>query len=143
MRSATAGTILVLLLPLVVRGQEAASPQTDPPHTDIRGEMMSEYKFTPPGAKPAVIPTSLQSDAPPLPAPTASSADVVKMEPFVVRESAPPLAALLPLEHQSPDKPPATVASKLGIGEHDFMVGKLHAFVVTIFYVPLVAGFSW
>src|SRR5580658_5272115 len=132
MRPATAGTILVLLLPLVVRGQEAASPQTDPPHTDIRGEMMSEYKFTPPGAKPAVIPTSLQSDFPPLPAPSASSGDVVKMEPFVVRESAPPIAALLPLEQQAPAKAPATVAGKLGIGEHDFMVGKVHAFVVTL-----------
>jgi hypothetical protein len=143
MRPATAGTILVLLLPIVLRCQDAAPTQTDAPPTDIRGEMMSEYKFTPPGAKPAVIPTSLHSDSPPLPAPSASSGDVVKMEPYVVRESAPPIAALLPLEHQSPAKPPATVASKLGIGEHDFMVGKVHAFVVTLFYVPLVAGFSW
>ena len=105
--------------------------------------MLSEYRFTPPGAKPAAIPTSLQSDSPPLPASSAGGGDAVKMEPYVVRESALSNAALQSIEQPSPAKPPATVASKLGIGERDFMVGNVHAFVISIFYVPFVAGFRW
>jgi hypothetical protein len=143
MRLATASSILVFLLPIVVNGQEAPSSKADVPPTDIREAMLSEYRFTPPGAKPAVIPTSLQSDSPPLPASSASSGDVVKMAPFEVRESALPISAVQSIEQPSPAKPPATVASKLGIGERDFMVGNVHAFVISIFYVPFVAGFRW
>jgi hypothetical protein len=143
MRPATAGSILVFLLPIVVEGQEAPSSQADKPLAEIRGEMLSEYRFTPPGAKPAAIPTSLQSDSPPLPASSAGGGDAVKMEPYVVRESALSNAALQSIEQPSPAKPPATVASKLGIGERDFMVGNVHAFVISIFYVPFVAGFRW
>jgi hypothetical protein len=143
MRFAIASSVVVLLLPIAFKGQEAPMAQADRPLTDIRGEMLSEYRFAPPGAKPAALPTSLQSDSPPLPAPTASSGDVVKMAPFEVRESALSTAALQSIEQPSPAKPPATVASKLGIGERDFMVGNVHAFVISIFYVPFIAGFSW
>jgi hypothetical protein len=105
--------------------------------------MLSEYRFTPPGAKPAAIPTSLHSDAPPLPAQPASSGEIVKMAPFVVRESSSQVAAYQSIGQQSPAKAPATVAEKLGIGERDFTVGNVHAFVVSIFYVPIAAGFRW
>jgi hypothetical protein len=142
-RFATASSIVIFLLPIVVEGQEAPSSQADRPLTAIRGEMLSEYRFTPPGTKPSALPTSLQSDSPPLPVSPAGSGDVVKMAPFEVRESALSVAALQSIEQPSPEKPPATVASKLGIGERDFMVGNVHAFVISIFYVPFIAGFSW
>lgn len=105
--------------------------------------MLSEYKFAPPGTKPLTLPTSFQSDAPPVPVPSGSSGEIVKMEAFEVRESTLSIAAFDSPGRKSSNKPPATVAGKLGIGEHDFEVGKLHAFVITIFYVPFVAGFSW
>jgi hypothetical protein len=143
MRIATASSIFIFLLPIVAEGQEASSSRADGPPTDVRGAMLSEYRFTPPGAKPAAIPTSLQSDSPPLPDSPASSGDVVKMAPFEVRESSLSTAAVQSIEQPSTAKPPATVASKLGIGERDFMVGNVHAFVISIFYVPFVAGFSW
>jgi len=143
MRLATASSIVVLFLPIAVEGQDDASSQSGKPDTEIRGEMLSEYRFTPPGSKPAAIPTSLQSDSPPLPVSSENKGDIVKMAPFVVRESASSMAAYQSIEQESPAKAPATVASKLGIGEHDFMVGKTHAFVVTVFYVPFLAGFSW
>jgi hypothetical protein len=143
MRFAISSSIVVFLLPIAVNGQEAPLPKADGPPTDIRGEMLSEYRFAPPGAKPVALPTSLQSDSPPLPAQAASGGDVVKMAPFEVRESALPIAALQSIEQPSPAKPPATVASKLGIGERDFTVGNMHAFVISIFYVPFVAGFRW
>jgi hypothetical protein len=106
--------------------------------------MLSEYKFAPPGTKVTALPTSLHSEAPPpSPAPAENGKDVVRMEPFEVHESGMSNAAYLPLARRAPDKPPATVASKLGIGEHSVEVGKVHAFVVTVFYVPILAGFSW
>jgi len=143
MRLATASSIVVLFLPIVVEGQEAASSQSVKPDTEIRSEMMSEYRFVPPGSKPAALPTSLQSDSPPLRESPENKGDVVKMAPFVVRESGSPNAAYQSIEQESPAKAPATVASKLGIGQHDFTVGRTHAFVVTVFYIPFLAGFSW
>jgi hypothetical protein len=143
MRLATTSLIGVLLLPAVAKSQDATPSQTDEPHNEIRKEMLSEYRYAPSGSKPAAIPTALQSDSPPLPVSQETKGDVVKMEPFEVRESGSSNAAYLPLERESPAKTPGTVASKLGIGEHDFKVGKVHAFVITIFYVPFVAGFSW
>lgn len=138
MRFATALSILAFLSPLVAEAQDVG-----PPQTNVRGEMLSEYRFAPLESKSAAMPTALQSDSPPLPVLQQTKGDVVKMEPFEVRESGSSNAAYLPLERSSPAKKPATVASKLGIGERDFKVGKVHAFVVTIFYIPFVAGFSW
>jgi hypothetical protein len=143
MRLTAASIIVVFLLPILAEGQDAASPQTEKPSNEIRGEMLSEYRFTPSGSKPAAIPTALQSDVPPLPVSQDTNGDVVKMDPFEVRDSASSSAAYLPLERAASVKAPSTVASKLGIGEHDFKVGKVHAFVITILYVPIVAGFSW
>jgi hypothetical protein len=143
MRLATTSLIAVLLLPAVAQCQDAAPSQTEEPGSDIRGEVLSQYRYVPSGSKPAAMPTALQSDSPPLPVSQQAKADVVKMEPYEVRESGSSSAAYLPLERATSAKPPATVASKLGIGEHDFKVGKVHAFVITIFYVPFVAGFSW
>jgi hypothetical protein len=140
MRLAPPYSFLLFLFPFVVEAQEAPPPETA--LTDIRKEMLSEYKFAAPGNKPATLPTSLQSESPTIYASRADK-DVVKMEAFEVREPGLSNAASQSIEQHSPSKPAATVASKLGIGEHDFEVGKVHAFVVTIFHVPLIAGFTW
>ena len=140
MRLALPTSIAILLMPFIVEAQETPSPEKPP--TDVRKEMLAEYKFAAAGSKPAILPTSLQSEAPKIYA-SGTDKDVVRMEAFEVRETGVSGAAYQPLEQQSPSKSPATAASKLGIGEHDFKVGRLHAFVVTIFYVPLIAGFQW
>jgi hypothetical protein len=140
MRLAPPCLFVVLLFPFMVEGQEAPPPEAA--LTDIRNEMLAEYKYAAPGNKTAALPTSLQSESPKIYA-SGTEKDVVKMEAFEVRESGLSSAAYQSAEQQSPSKPPATVASKLGIGEHDFEVGKVHAFVVTIFYVPFIAGFKW
>ena len=143
MRLATTSLIGALLLAAAARGQDSAASRIDEPRNEIREEMRSQYRYAPSGSKPAAMPTALQSDSPPLPVSQSTKADVVKMEPYEVRESGSSSAAYLPLERASPAKAPATVAKKLGIGERDFKVGKVHAFVVTLFYIPIAAGFSW
>jgi hypothetical protein len=106
--------------------------------------MISEYKFAPPGTKPAALPSSLNSIAPAQP-PTdkPSGRDVVAMEPYEVRETGAGTSAFLPLSPSKPDSPRTSAAAKLGIGLHRFHVGKLHCFVNTIFYVPILVGFEW
>jgi hypothetical protein len=140
MRLAPPYSFVIFLFPFVVEGQEA--PPAETALTDIRKEMLSEYRYAAPGIKPAKLPTSLQSDSPAFHA-AGTDEGVVKMEAFEVRESGFSSSATQSIEQHPPSKPPATVASKLGIGEHDFEVGKVHAFVITIFYVPFIAGFRW
>ena len=144
-RTAATTAALAFLLPLLAGGADFASSGTaaaaaEPPLTDIRREMLSEYRFSPPGTEAAPLPTSLHSEAP---APPDGGKDIVSMEPFEVHESRPLNSAYPPLAQKEPDKAPSTVAAKLGIGTHSVQLGKVRLFVNTVFYVPFLAGFSW
>jgi hypothetical protein len=143
MRSTFSKTMFVFLATLTLKAQEVPSSTTEKHMTEIRKEMLSEFKYAPPGSKPAILPTSLRSDSPLVNVTSGTEKDVVKMEAFEVRESGSSIRGFEPLEQQSSENAKPTIASNLGIGEHDFTVGKMHAFVISIFYVPFIAGFRW
>jgi hypothetical protein len=141
-RTATAA-FTVLLATLPARGAEE-TPATEPLLSDVRQEMLAEYKFTAAGTKAAPLPSSLHSDAPAEVETIARARkDVVTMAPFEVRDSGVPPLALMPAvsESQAPER--KTVAAKLGIGIHRLDVGKVHMFVNTVFFVPFLVGFEW
>jgi hypothetical protein len=140
-RIAAFSAVVVLLSPFLAQGDEAASSSA-PPLTDIRKEMLSEYKFAPSGTKAAPLPTSLHSDAPAqLSGAAPTGRDVVRMAPFEVRETS--AAAFMPFAPAISAGTRATAASKLGIGVHHMLLGKVHVFVSTLFYVPILVGFEW
>jgi hypothetical protein len=120
----------------------AADPSPAPATASvIRQEMLAEYQYTPPGAKTAPLPTSLQSNAPPIFTFTTPP-DVVKMEAFEVQESGSgSKGALLAPADIRVTAP--SVASKLGIAIHTKDVGKVRFFAATLFYVPFLVGFAW
>jgi hypothetical protein len=96
-RIAATTAVLAFLSPFIAEGADAgASPvaaaPAEPAPTDIRREMLLEYKFTPAGAKVTPLPSSLHSDAP---AEAAEPADVVRLEPFKVSDTRPLNAANL------------------------------------------------
>lgn len=141
-RTAKTLALLCLWSPRLVQGGE--TPSTTEAPTDIRREMLSEYKFSAADAKPGPSPSSLRSSLPVQAAAVVpESKEVVKMDPFEVRESGAPSAALMPLAYPPSAPARTTVASKLGIGNHKFQVGKMHMFVSTVFYVPFLIGFEW
>jgi len=141
---AASTTVIVLLSPFILSGEEASSANTANTLTEIRRELLSEYKFSPPGTKATTLPTSLHSEGPPaISVPATNKKDVVRMEPFEVHESGVSNSAYQPLSDKAPDTPSATLASRFGIGVHHFQIGKTHMFVSTIFYVPFIAGFEW
>jgi hypothetical protein len=142
-RTAVTAVFTVLLASLRVRGaEETTAPQ--PLLSDVRQEMLSEYKFTAPGTKAAPLPSSLHSDAPAEAGMIAKARrDVVTMAPFEVRDSGVPPLALMPAVSESRSPERKTVAAKLGIGVHRLDFGKVHMFVNTVFYVPFLVGFEW
>jgi len=130
-----------LAVPHAGAADPASTPASEAPSA-LRQEMLAEYRYTPPGAKAATLPTSLQSNAPPIFTFTTPP-DVVKMDPFEVQESGKGggLGAKLTLEDVA--VPPPSVASKLGIGVHGKDIGKVRVFAVTFLYVPILVGFAW
>jgi hypothetical protein len=125
---------------LPLAGRADADPATLSP---IRREMLAEYRYTPEGTPLAKLPTSLHSDAPAFPVAAGTDADVLQMDRYEVLESR---DAVWP--HETPAAPaapgpPATVASKLGIGIHRVQVGKVELFATTVFYIPVLVGFAW
>jgi len=143
-RFAAPSIAIILCSPFFVEGADSAPPSAEPVLTEVRREMLSEYRYAPPGAKAFLAPSSLHSDARPLVAtPAATGADVVKMAPFEVREAGAPQSPYIPLAQTESEKTPSSVAAKLGIGTHHMDLGKVHLFATTIFYVPILVGFEW
>ncbi len=135
-RIAATTAVLVLFYPFRTEGADPDCGRSCGTHlTDIRREMLQEYRFAPQGTPVTPLPTSLHSDAPAVHA----SPDIVRMEPFEVRD----VQAAPPVESSPPDKPAATAATRLGIGAHHMKLGKVHLTVNTIFYVPFLVGFEW
>lgn len=130
-----------LALPLAAAADPAPTPTAEAPSV-IRQEMLAEYSYTPPGAKAAALPTSLQSHAPPIFTFTTPP-DVVKMDTFEVQETGKGGGPGARLTLGDVAVPPPSVASKLGIGVHAKDIGKVRVFAVTFLYVPIMVGFAW
>src|ERR1035438_5828452 len=83
---------LVLLLASICRLGAVGGPDSgsDVQHTNIRKELLSEYKYGVP-PKDQIIPAPIVTDAstaPQISTLTPPNSDVVRMEPFTVREGA-------------------------------------------------------
>jgi hypothetical protein len=137
-----AAALFAVLSPLLSLGAEDAVSNSPP--TEIRREMLLEYKFTAPGDKAAEAPSSLHSEATVRPLTGfPPGKDIVQMAQYEVREGGMPTPSLLPTAPIRAAGAPATVAGKLGIGVHYLQLGKVRLFVNTVLYVPFLIGFDW
>jgi len=121
-------------------------PDGDVAHTDIRKELLSEFKYVKPqnAAPKAPSKPDTKADQPAVALASGDSAPLV-MAPFTVRESADMDRLHEDLLMQKADARSEMTASKLGIGVHVARLGPAGFYAVTVFYVPIVVGFgfSW
>ena len=122
----------------------AEDPGPATPHTDIRQELLSEFKFVAPRKE--VLPTApfLSGSAQPVPPLAAGpgSGDTVTLAPFTVREMVRMETLHADLLKEKADARTAAVMSKLGVGLHVAPVGPVAFYAATIFYIPFAAGFA-
>lgn len=127
----------------IVFGADAGS-DPDAPHTDIRKELLSEFKYVKvpkdPSSKDAVQATA-SADPSPAARAAGDSAPIV-MAPFSVKESADMKRLQQDLQMQKADATREMTMSKLGIGVHVAPVGPGGFYVVTVFYIPIAVGFG-
>lgn len=138
-----------LLLLIASAGSLAAAggpgPEPEAPQTDVRRQILLEYRYTGPkgGSAPAAA-------VPPGAAAQERSAAVVPggpamvtMAPFEVRETSTTVALRARFAGQEAGARKAGVLSKLGIGVHVAPVGPVGFYAVTVFYIPIAVGFSF
>lgn len=138
---------LVLLLASICRLGADGGPDSgsDVQHTNIRKELLSEYKYGVP-PKGQIIPAPIVSDASTAPQAsilTPPNSDVVRMEPFTVREGAKMDALHAGIVRQHAIARTEAITSKLGIGVHVAPLGPVGFYAVTVFYIPIVVGFGF
>lgn len=125
---------------LAAAGDAGAGPEA--PQTDIRKELLSEYKYVKETKDPAAkAPTpsttgAAQQAAPPAP---GDSAPLV-MDAFTVHESTQMDRLHEDVLNQDADARRAEVTSKLGVGMHVAPMGPLGFYAVTVFYIPIAVG---
>jgi hypothetical protein len=133
----------VLLLLLAARaGAADPGPGAAEPRTDVRKELLSEYRYVPHPADAAPIPVFLAAAAPSPDAGAPYGPEVVTMAPFTVRETVRMETLHADLLQEKRDAHTAMVMSKLGIGLHVAPVGPVAFYAATLFYIPFAAGFS-
>jgi hypothetical protein len=138
----------LVLLVASTCGLGAASgpdPGSDVQHTNIRKELLSEYKYgVPPKGQTIPDPIVADSSAAPQILPlTPPNSDVVRMEPFTVREGAKLEALHADIVRQRANARTEAITSKLGIGVHVAPVGPVGFYAVTVFYIPISVGFGF
>jgi hypothetical protein len=124
----------------------AGDPEPDPeaPRTDVRRQILLEYKYTGPqgGSAPA---------APVLPGAAAQARSaaavpgdpaMVAIAPLEVPETSTTVALRAKFLKQEADARSAAVMSTLGIGVHVAPVGPVGFYAVTVFYIPVAVGFG-
>ena len=122
----------------------AGDPGPEARHTDVRRQILLEYKYTGPdgGATPAapVLPgaAAQKRTAAAVPGDPA----MVTMAPFEVRETTKTDALRATFAWQKADARKAGVLSKLGIGVHVAPMGPVGFYAVTVFYIPIAVGFG-
>jgi hypothetical protein len=128
--------------PLVVAGDP--DPEPGVPPTDVRRQILLEFKYTgPPGNSAPAAPAMPDAAARKRTA-VAKPVDpaLVTMEPFEVRETSKADALHADFLRQKADARTAGVMSKLGIGVHVVPVGPVGFYAVTVFHIPIAVGFG-
>jgi len=130
-----------LLFLIAASGALAAGdpgPDAAAAHTDIRRELLSEFKYAPaqkePARSPLFVSPSLASQ------PGGPGADVVTMAPFTVRETVRMEKLHSDLVQEKSDARTAAIMTKLGVGVHVLPAGPVTFFAATVFYIPIVVG---
>jgi hypothetical protein len=136
--------VLLLLIAAAGTLAWASDPDLGPaaPRTDVRRELLSEFKYVahPPQAA-APSPFLAPGAQPGLPPPSDTS-DLVRMAPFTVREMVRMETLHADLVQEKTDAHTAAVMSKLGIGLHVAPVGPVAFYAATLFYIPFAVGFA-
>jgi hypothetical protein len=120
-------------------------PDDGLPATDIRRELLSEFKYSP-AKKPPDSATPVQSvpkSQQRLDPSSAASSDAVRMAPFEVQDTRTPRNLPALLVQEEPKSPAETIVSKLGIGVHSWKLGKTKLSIHTLFYIPFFVGLEW
>jgi hypothetical protein len=143
MRLVALSLLVGSICPLVAVG--APSDVTDTLATNIRGELLSEYKFEAPPkdpVQPAPFVTNTSTQPPILPA-TPQDPNLVRMAPFIVRETAKMDALHAEVVAQEANARTEAITRRLGIGIHVAPMGPVGFYAVTAFYIPIQIGFGF
>lgn len=145
MLNARRAVLAFLVSSSVVMAADGSSSDPDMPQTDIRKEMLSQYKYSPTGGNPAAKGSAPANLAQPTRAasPTPGGRDIVVMSPFEVQASGKREQLQTASFQEEPPTQGEKVASKLGIGVHRMKIGKVSVFASTIFYIPFLVGMEW
>jgi hypothetical protein len=106
--------------------------------TDIRRELLSEFKYAPPQKDPSAPPPIVS----PVQATQAAEpgADIVVMAPFTVRETVRMEKLHSDLMQEKAEARTAAIMTKLGVGVHVLPAGPMYFYAATIFYIPFAVG---
>ena len=139
--------VLLLVLAAACRAGAFDEPKSGPdlPPTDIRKELLSEFHYTAQPKDPEqpspILAGSPSSAETPTSAPQVP--DVVKMEPYTVRESLKMDALHADFAMQKASARSDAITKKLGVGVHVAPVGPVGFYAVTVFYIPILVGFGF
>jgi hypothetical protein len=131
-----------LLLLAVSAGSLALAADPDGAHTEVRRQLLSEYKYVASPQDPVVAAPFLADTAarPPAAAAEAGRPDVVRMEPYTVRQGVKMDELHSALLHEQADARTSAMMAKLGVGLHVVPVGKACLYAATLFYIPFAVG---
>jgi hypothetical protein len=136
------------IVPILIASVSLLSAADDPgagaPHTDVRKELLSEFKFVPPQKEVARPAPFLTASAQPVATSAAETGngELVTLAPFTVREMVRMETLHADILQEKADARTAAVMSKLGIGLHVAPVGPVAFYAATLFYIPFAAGFA-
>jgi hypothetical protein len=135
----------ILLPSASVMAADDSGPGSDAPATDIRKEMLAEYRFSPKGDCPAAAPSTPAPLAAPRPAaaPSADGKDIVVMAPFEVQMASGRDGLQTAAFQDEPTSEGEKVASGLGIGVHRMKLGRVNLYARTILFIPFLVGIEW
>lgn len=126
----------------VLAGEKEADSDTAVPATNIRREILSEFRFVPSQAAPVPHKSTL-ARGPTLPKSQTlayAGADIVRMAPYTVHESLKMEELHQDILNEQADAHTADLMKKMGIGLHEAPIGKVHFFTATVFYIPIIVG---
>jgi hypothetical protein len=136
-----------LLLLAVFTGSLAVAADPDSAHSEIRRQLLSEFKYVA-APKEAVISAPFLADSAPRPPSMAAESqgrNVVRMAPYTVRQTVKMDELHSAILREQADARTAAMMATLGVGLHVVPVGKAYLYAATLFYIPFAvgAGFSF
>ncbi|GEM_PF-3786170 len=138
-RRAAAALTIASTGSLAFGGDSGAEPEAA--HTDLHKVLLSEFKFVAKPKDPTLIAPILSKTGieDRIAAEATANSTPVMMEPFMVREGAKMDELHADIVTQKASARTARIMSKLGIGVH---TGPMGFYAITVFFIPIAAGFG-